>query len=262
MGILNNPGKMPNTTINRWVDYIQTNFFSEIVHKKGKTFRPDGLSRRKWYPGDPPQENFTDGTNDRVEDIVVRKEDPKSLDPLELEEFYDEIDSREGFFHESIEKEPLLELEGNLVEDSRRSNSNEMRDMFLETTSEGPAQDLESSHEEYDDNRRSEHAKRIDERIKQIKELLVTKSKRSFGKLTVEQASLVRAASHYWLDEGDGKLYKKNAGNDSLQLVVTEENQMRLLRSCYNEMGHKGSYATNKLLQQRFWWPEIKEDTM
>jgi len=34
----------------------------------------------------------------------MRKKDPKSLDPLELEEFYEEIDSREGFLHESIEK--------------------------------------------------------------------------------------------------------------------------------------------------------------
>ena len=47
----------------------------------------------------------------------------------------------------------------------------------------------ESSHEEYDDNRRSEHVKRADERIKQIRELLATKSKRSVGKLIVEQAS-------------------------------------------------------------------------
>jgi len=110
MGMLNNSGKILNATINRWVDYIQTNFFFEIIHKKGKTFRPDGLSRRKWYPGDLPQEDFIDGTDDGGGDIVVRKEDPKSLDLLELEEFYEEIDSREGFFYESIEKEPLLEL--------------------------------------------------------------------------------------------------------------------------------------------------------
>jgi len=192
----------------------------------------------------------------------VRKDDPKSLDPLELEEFYEEIDSREGFFYESIEKEPLLELKRNLVEDSRRSNSNKTRDIFLETASGEPMQDLESSCEEYDDNRRSEHVKRADERIKQIRELLATKSKRPFGKLTAKQASLVRVASHYWLDKGNGKLYKKNTGNDSLQLVVAEEDWMRLLRSCYNEMGYRGSYATNKLLQQRFWWPEIEKDAM
>jgi len=47
----------------------------------------------------------------------VRKDDPKSLDPLELEEFYEDIDSRERFFHESIEKKPLLELERKIVEE-------------------------------------------------------------------------------------------------------------------------------------------------
>jgi len=98
MGMLNNPGKMPNATINRWVDYIRTHFFFEIVYKKGKTFGLDGLSRRKWYLGDSLEEDFTDGTDDGVGDIVMRKEDPTSSDPLELEEFYEEIDSRERFF--------------------------------------------------------------------------------------------------------------------------------------------------------------------
>jgi len=120
-----------------------------------------------------------------------------------------------------------------------------MRDIFLETASEEPEQDLESSREEYDGNRRSEHAKRANERIKQIRELLATKSKRSFAKLTVEQASLVRAASHYWLDKGDRKLYKKNAGNDSLQLVVAEEDRMRMLRSL------KGAKGTISLVQAK-----------
>ena len=154
---------------------------------------------------------------------MIMKEDPTSLDLLELEEFYEEIDSREGFFYESIEKEPLLELEKGLVEDGNRDSANKMGDIFLETTSEEPKQDLENGQEEYNDNRRSDHAKRINKRIKQIKKLLATKSKRSFEKLTAEQASLIRAASHYWLDEEDGRLYKKNAGNNSLQLIVAEE---------------------------------------
>jgi len=46
-GILNNPGKIPNVTINYWVNYIRMNFFFELVHKKEKTFGLDGLSRRK-----------------------------------------------------------------------------------------------------------------------------------------------------------------------------------------------------------------------
>jgi len=91
----------------------------------------------------------------------------------------------EEFFHESIEKKLLLELERNLIEDGRKSNSiKKTRDIFLETASKEPKQDLK-------------------------RELLATKSKRSFGILTAKQASLVGAASHYWLDKGDGKLYKK-----------------------------------------------------
>lgn len=43
-GMINNPGRMPNATINCWVDYIRTNFHFKLVHKKGKTFGPDGLS--------------------------------------------------------------------------------------------------------------------------------------------------------------------------------------------------------------------------
>jgi len=139
MGMLNNPGKMLNTTINRWINYIWTNFFFKIVHKKEKTFRPNSLSKRKWYLGDLSQENFTNSINNKARDIVMRKEDPKSLDPLELEEFYEEINSREGFFHKSIKKELLLELERNLVEDSKRSNSiRKTRDIFLEIASKDP----------------------------------------------------------------------------------------------------------------------------
>ncbi|KXN93080.1 hypothetical protein AN958_00004, partial [Leucoagaricus sp. SymC.cos] len=47
LGMLNNSNKMPNTTINHWVDYIRTSFQFILIHKKRKTFSPDGLSRKK-----------------------------------------------------------------------------------------------------------------------------------------------------------------------------------------------------------------------
>jgi len=77
MGILNNPGKMPNATINHWVDYIQTNFFFEVVHKKGRTFGPDRLSRRKWYPGDLKLEEFKDGMDNGTGDVRVANSKPE-----------------------------------------------------------------------------------------------------------------------------------------------------------------------------------------
>jgi len=106
----NNPGKMPNTMVYRWVDYIRTNFFFKLVHKKGKTFGPDRLSKRKWYPGDPVPEVFKDGSEDGDRDITVRKEDPTGDNPLRLEEFYEEINSREGFYHRIVLDDPLMAL--------------------------------------------------------------------------------------------------------------------------------------------------------
>ena len=44
--------------------------------------------------------------------------------------------------------------------------------------------------------------------------------------------------------------------------MVVEENRMRLLKLCHDDMGHRGAYATGKLLQQRFWWPGIEEDVI
>ena len=95
--MLNNSGKMPNTTINRQVDYIQTNFF-KIEHKKRKIFGLDSLSRRKWYSGDLSQEEFNDRMDNKGEDITLRKENPEGNTLLELKEFYREIDCREGFY--------------------------------------------------------------------------------------------------------------------------------------------------------------------
>jgi len=74
-------------------------------------FGPDGLSRRKWYPGDPSPEEFTDGTDDGAGDIVLRKDNPQEPDPLELDEFYEEIDFREGFLQDILRENELLSLE-------------------------------------------------------------------------------------------------------------------------------------------------------
>ena len=108
-GMLNNLGKMSNVTINCWIDYIQTNFFFELVHKKGKTFGLDGLSRRQWYPGDPIPEDFANRLEDGSRDIVVRQGGPQE-ELLELETFYKDIDLRERYYHGIIESNTLIEL--------------------------------------------------------------------------------------------------------------------------------------------------------
>jgi len=102
----------------------------------------------------------------------------------------------------------------------------------------------------------------LEDRLIKVRELLAVRGTGRLKTLSAEQASLVHTSSHYWLDKEDGRLYKKNTENNGLQLVVVEEDRMYLLKSCHNDMGHRGAYATGKLLQQRFWWLGIEEDVI
>jgi len=266
--MLNNLGKMPNVTINRWVDYIRTNFFFELVYKKRKTFRPDGLSRRKWYPGDTTPERFKDGSEDGGEDIIVRKERQTGDDPLILEEFYDEINSREGFYHGIIKSDPLMQSGQSEVGVTKSPECS--RAVFKEAVEPKGVknnEDSEGNSEEeelgiYDNNRHSDHTKYQEEMLSKVKRYLTTRDLSELGVITADQARFVRQASHYWLDGEDGKLYRKNAGGGNPQLVIEISERMRLLRACHDKMGHRGVYATGRMLQQRFWWPEIEEDAI
>jgi len=71
----------------------------------------------------------------------------------------------------------------------------------------------------------------LEDRLIKVRELLAVRGAGRLETLSAEQASLVRTSSHYWLDKEDGRLYKKNTENNGLQLVVVEENRMRLLKS-------------------------------
>ncbi|KAF9439574.1 hypothetical protein P691DRAFT_647697, partial [Macrolepiota fuliginosa MF-IS2] len=32
------------------------------------------------------------------------------------------------------------------------------------------------------------------------------------------------------------------------------------MRECHDKLGHRGAYATNKIIAQHFWWPEMEGD--
>jgi len=121
--MLNNSEKIPNVTINHWIDYIRTNFFFEIVYKKRKTFRPDVLLRRKWYPGNPSSDRFKDSSDDEKDDIPILLEKNQEKMALKLEEFYKDIDLREGFFYEELVKDLVYQLKKQM-EEEQESYSN------------------------------------------------------------------------------------------------------------------------------------------
>lgn len=285
-GMLSNPGKLPNATINRWAEYIRTNFQLVLFHKKGKTFGPDGLSRRKWYPGDPIERRFNDVSKDEQGDFKLIKENQDDDDPLPLETFLDDIDNRTGFLQQIVDESSAFQLSMTEAMHVLRAEIQQRRKLaqsencpeplrvFLNNVAdmeEGatiqesgrqatPVDDTESSAEEeaYDQERRTSEARLQEQQLIHIKELLISKpSNVNMSKISPEQAFFIRAASHFWLDE-EGRLFRKSAGSGNPQLVVKMDQRMHIMRECHNKLGHRGVYATVKLIAQQFWWPEME----
>src|SRR5882757_2672083 len=61
-GMLEHPSIGPNATVNRWIDAILLYHFT-LRHVPGKTFGPDGLSRREAQPGDEKHLDFEEDTD-------------------------------------------------------------------------------------------------------------------------------------------------------------------------------------------------------
>jgi len=93
-GMLNHPEMGPNATINPWIEKILM-FHFELRHVAGKSFGPDGLSRRDKQQGDEeyaPDEDLAEMNEPPVLSIVEGSEPP-----LEFEKFKEEIDTRGGY---------------------------------------------------------------------------------------------------------------------------------------------------------------------
>ncbi|KXN89430.1 hypothetical protein AN958_05218 [Leucoagaricus sp. SymC.cos] len=75
-------------------------FANVVFNTPRKTFGPDGLSRQRCYPGDKTTRNFDDGTDHKGEEFELTKATSETSDPLPLDEFCDDIDTRAGFMNE------------------------------------------------------------------------------------------------------------------------------------------------------------------
>jgi len=64
-------------------------------------------------------------------------------------------------------------------------------EVFTETIEDSPENSLETDREEYNDNRQSENAKRLEDRLVKVQELLATRGTGRLKTLSAEQASLV-----------------------------------------------------------------------
>ena len=242
-GMLNHPEMGPNATINRWIEKILMYHF-EIRHVAGKTFGPDGLSRREWqqddekYPVDedsgennpPPKITLTDG-------VTI---------PLEFEDFKDEIDSRGGYLQKSAVTVECFYQEMDRAKRDRSMEENMINnyiDHVVAKEKDNPnlrtqlvnqyiVPTTDSEIGIYTEDHRTKSGKLQDDRLPILKDWLLNPLKQPEGYDDKMMRNLIRTASHFFVTE-EGRLYKKGL-DGAHKLVVEKENRMKMLASAHD----------------------------
>src|SRR5277367_1839933 len=268
-GMLNHPEMGPNATINRWIEKVLM-FHFEIRHVAGKTFGPDGLSRRDGQPGDEKYpEDEDSGEHNPPPTVTLTDGVPV---PLDYEDFKNEIDSRGGYLQTlalSVKcfRQELDRTRRNcVIEESMVRNcidqavsghwddeglKNQLLNQFI----------LPSTTEEvgiYSEDHRTRSGKLQDERLPMLKDWLADPLKRPGIADDRLIRSLIRSASHFFVTK-EGRMYIKGL-DGAHKLVVNKEDRMRMLAGAHDSLGHRGAYATKMLIAERFWWPEFEGD--
>lgn len=268
-GMLNHPEMGPNATINRWIEKILMYHF-EIRHVAGKTFGPDGLSRRESQPDDEryPIDEDT-GENNPAPKIILT--DGVTV-PLEFDNFKNEIDSRGGYLQESAMTVECFQQEMDRAKRDRSMEENMINNYIDHVASKEkdnpnlrtqlvnqyivPTADSEIGI--YTEDHRTKSGKLQDDRLPVLKNWLLNPLKRPDGYNDKLMRNLIRTASHFFVTK-EGKLYRKGL-DGAHKLVVEKENRMKMLAGAHDSLGHRGFYATKMLIAERFWWPELERD--
>ena len=265
-GMLNHPEMGPNATINRWIEKILMYHF-ELRHVAGKTFGPDGLSRREFQPGDElyPTDKDAEEMNEPPKLIITEGSEM----PLDLDEFKEEIDTRGGYL---LDLPKTVECFSRELEKAEHQSRIEQKALERHLQDEGstataaaqytntlmlPNKDIEPIGE-YLEEHRSMTGKLQDERLPLIKQWLRNPFVRPEGIDEANYIKIVRAARRFFIDK-EGRLYRRSI-EGSHKLVVEKPKRMFMLKSSHDKLGHRGFYATKSLIGERFWWPEYERD--
>jgi hypothetical protein len=57
----------------------------------------------------------------------------------------------------------------------------------------------------------------------------------------------------------EGRLWRKDKKGNH-KVVILEDRQLFLIAAAHDDVGHHGFYATNALLVERYWWPQMAHD--
>ncbi|KAL7281404.1 hypothetical protein ACG7TL_004717 [Trametes sanguinea] len=267
-GMLNNPDLAPSASINRWILAILT-FHFHLVHVPGTSHGPDGLSRRPPQPGDDPAEDpdeFEDWI-DRIHGFLHQLlPTPSSFaqpheDPIHLfalaSPTEDGRDFNEG--EEDANEEASANLEKRDDERAQRAVAREEARIRFATEDEAqkmvePQAPVELPY--------SEKTRMADEKLRMVaKWFEAFRKPEEFADDIQGQKyrKFIAYAQHFFRD-GD-RLWRKDP-QGAHKLVVWPEKRLDILRAAHDDTGHRGHFATVRLVAERFWWPSLHEDAM
>ena len=265
-GMLNHPEMGPNATMNRWIEKILM-FHFELRHMPGKTFGPDGLSRRNKQIGDEeyPDDEDTGKINEPPKMTIMEGAEA----PLELESFKDEIDSRGGYllglaksvncFSKELENARYQSgLEKKAMEEYIAKDVNTTKVAQFTNQHILPEINEAENTEKYGESQRTKGGIMQDERIPLVKRWLQKPFVRPTGMSDDEYKKFVRNARKFFVDN-KGRLYRRGA-ESAHKLVIEKDRRMYMMRAAHDNLGHRGFYATKSLIAERFWWPEMERD--
>ena len=267
-GMLENPSSGPNATINRWIEAIRK-FHFDLVHVKGVTHGPDGLSRRPpggWTTPRGKSTSEDDLDEDDSNNIRFLKADDAD-DPFPFDSFKDHIDPRHGYllgiycpdFEEDLELAREEDLEHKLRKDHLLMHGMQPVSQYLQYTTI-PDNAVWGPDQSYPDSHRSDGGNRLDKQLPEILEWLKNPDAECFGKLDKKQRlEMDRKVIPFSID-AEGRLYHRKLSSDQPRLVVDPDRRMALLNSAHDALGHKGVFATKDFLEKRFWWPDLDKD--
>ena len=274
-GMLDNPSAGPNATINRWIEAVRKYHF-ELVHVKGATHGPDGLSRPPKGGATterPPVDEDDYADEDDGEPVKFRMGEGVIEPPLEFEDFKDQIDSRGGYF---LERATCVDDFQEELDDARRETWVETLVSELAQMKAGvPKADCFAQYQvfpppltkdwkkanPYIESHRTMLGRKLDNALSDITSYLADPEWRRHQDLRSDYRKFLETQSRHFFVDDEGRLYRRNEETEGQhKLVVFKEKRMWMMSAAHDYLGHKGIYATEKLLKKRFWWPEMEND--
>ena len=191
-----------------------------------------------------------------------------ATEPLELDEFKEEIDMQGGYlqnlaksvtcFSKEIEKaRSQCIIEKDMLERYIQEEQDGTKKVAQYTKALLLPEDMGDMPEEYPEEHRSETGKRQDKNLPGITGWLKEPFIRPEGITDKDYKKLVRASGRFFVDEGC--LYRRDK-EGMHKLVISKDRCMFMMKASHDNLGHRGFYAMKELIGEQFWWPEMERD--